>query len=437
MPWLFLASRILLFLLAGVVIGWNFGYPVFGGGVAMLAVVFFWCYQMWRLQRWLDAPGPPPNDVYGIWGEIVSRIHRHQREATENQQRLQSTVDYLLQSFASMRDGVVIVERGGGIRWCNEEATRLLGLRYPQDTGQAITNLVRYPDFSTYVQAGEYSEPLYFFTNGDRKQHLQVVITRFGEGDSLLFVRDVTQRVQMEQMRRDFVGNVSHELRTPLTVISGYLSTMLADQEKLPTPYVKPMQQMAQQADRMETLLKDLLWLSRIESEEQQEKHELVDVAALLEELREELNGTHPGRVLELDIGGRHCIAGDYRQLYSAVGNLIQNAMKYSDRECPVAVSWESRDGKCLLTVRDQGMGIDEVHIPRLTERFYRVDDSRNSATGGTGLGLAIVKHVAVAHGATLEVESELGSGSTFTLVFPCEAINRGCEENRMRQQSC
>ncbi|NCF16779.1 MAG: phosphate regulon sensor histidine kinase PhoR [Haliea sp.] len=420
MHWFALAFRVLLFLVAGIALGWYFGYPVLGGVVAILAVVFFWCYQMWRLQQWLNsAPEQPPADVYGIWGEIIARIYRHQREAAETQRRLQSTVDYLLESFTSLRDGVVIVERGGGIRWCNETATRLLGLRFPQDTGQAITNLVRHPDFSAYVHAGQYAEPLDLFTSGDSKLHLQVTITRFGEGDSLIFVRDVTERQKMEQMRRDFVANVSHELRTPLTVITGYLGTMLADSDHLPPPYVRPMQQMEQQAERMENLLKDLLWLSRIESEERQEKLEAVDVGALLEELRDELSGTHPGRVVELELECQHGVTGDYRELYSAVSNLVHNAMKYSTPECPVAVSWGERDGNCILSVRDRGVGIDQVHIPRLTERFYRVDDSRSSATGGTGLGLAIVKHVAASHGAALEVESELGSGSTFTLVFP------------------
>ena len=419
MHWLALAFRILLFLVAGAALGWYFGYPILGGAAAILVVVFFWCYQIWRLQHWLNSPGLPPSDVHGIWGEIIARIYRHQREASQNQQRLQSTVDYLLESFASLRDGVVIVEQGGGIRWCNETASRLLGLRFPEDTGQAITNLVRYPDFSAYVNTGKFDQPLYLFTDGAIKLHLQIVITRFGEGDSLIFVRDVTERIRMEQMRRDFVGNVSHELRTPLTVITGYLGTMLANSEKLPPAFVRPMQQMAQQAERMENLLKDLLWLSRIESEERQEKPEYVNIVALLEELRDELSGTHPGRVVELGIHCRHSVTGDYRELYSAVANLVQNAMKYSAPDSPVLVNWRERDGKLALSVQDQGIGVDGIHIPRLTERFYRVDDSRSSATGGTGLGLAIVKHVAAAHGATLEVESTLGAGSTFTLVFP------------------
>ena len=400
-------------------LGWYFGYPLAGATLTLLAVVMFWSYQMSRLQQWLQAPDSPPGDIYGVWGDIVAHIYRRQRVAAMDQKRLQSTLDYLLESFASMRDGVVLVERSGGISWCNEAATRLLGLRYPQDTGQAITNLVRHPDFNQYVAEQRYAEPLYFATDGEQKLHLQVIITRFGEGDSLLFVRDVTERIRMEQMRRDFVANVSHELRTPLTVISGYLATFLTDPQRLPEHYVKPVKQMALQAERMETLLKDLLWLSRIESEERQEKLESINMVALLEELKDELSGTQPQRCVRLDIQCQQNIMGDYREIYSAVSNLVQNALNYSASDTAVVISWLERGDECLLSVIDLGQGIDPVHIPRLTERFYRVYDSRSSATGGTGLGLAIVKHVAASHAVRLNIESTPGKGSTFTLVFP------------------
>ena len=251
-----------------------------------------------------------------------------------------------------------------------------------------------------------------------------MVITRFGEGDSLLFVRDITERARMEQVRRDFVGNVSHELRTPLTVITGYVGTFLASADQLPEKFFRPLEQMAQQAERMETLLKDLLWLSRIESEEKAEKREQVDIAALLEEVHDEVSNTHPDRRILLRSTAREKVSGDYRELYSAVSNLVHNALKYSPEETPVTVSWRQGEDGYHLSVSDLGMGIEEVHIPRLTERFYRVDDSRSSATGGTGLGLAIVKHVAASHGAQLRIESELGAGSTFTLIFPFVETN-------------
>ncbi|MEQ8803859.1 MAG: ATP-binding protein, partial [Haliea sp.] len=247
----------------------------------------------------------------------------------------------------------------------------------------------------------------------------QFAVTAFGGGDRLVFVRDVTKEAKLEQMRRDFVGNVSHELRTPLTVIKGYLETILANAGPLAPRFRRPLEQMQQQAARMETLLKDLLWLSRIESVRTQPRREQVNIGALLEELKDELQTSHPGRQLALQLETADKVAGDYRELHSAVSNLVLNAFKYSQDDTIVTVRWRREGQHLLLSVQDRGMGIDAVHLPRLTERFYRVDDSRSSATGGTGLGLAIVKHVAAAHRAELHIESTLGVGSVFTLVFP------------------
>lgn len=437
MHWLTTISRTLLMLAGGVCLGWYVGFPAQAAVVVLLGLLFFWSYQIWRVHQWLQAPGQAPDDIHGIWGELVAGIYKQQRDAADRQQRLQSTLDYLLESFASMRDGVVIVERDGGIRWCNEEASRLLGLRYPEDTGQAITNLFRHPDFSEYVRAENYAEPLYLHTDGDLKLDLQIIITRFGEGDSLLFARDVTERVKLEQMRRDFVGNVSHELRTPLTVITGYLGTFLGDTRQLPDNYVKPLKQMMQQAERMESMLKDLLWLSRIESEEQLEKRDPVNMPALLEELREEFASSYPERNLQIQTQSQRCVTGDYRQLYSAISNLVLNAMKYSGADSPVTVRWSEEGSRGLLSVSDQGVGVSAAHIPRLTERFYRVDDSRNSATGGTGLGLAIVKHVAASHDAALQIDSTPGRGSCFSIVFSGTIDSGSCNQVKGEVMSC
>jgi two-component system, OmpR family, phosphate regulon sensor histidine kinase PhoR len=313
-----------------------------------------------------------------------------------------------------------MVDQQGAIKWLNRAVEPLLGLRYPDDTGQTLTNLVRVPEFNRYFLSNDYTTPLqYVATGGNEKTYLRVEITPFGEGERLLFIRDVSGAVRMEQMRRDFVANVSHELRTPLTVISGYLGTFLINTEDLPQRYVKPLQQMDEQARRMEHLLKDLLWLSRLEGEKHQEKHEVIDMRGLLQELRDELSEAYSDAAIVLDLATDQKVYGDYRQLYSAVSNLVINAIKYSPPGSPVTIGWSVQGDKCLLQVQDRGIGIDSVHIPRLTERFYRVDDSRSPATGGTGLGLAIVKHVVAAHGAQLKIESKLGKGSTFTLVFP------------------
>jgi two-component system phosphate regulon sensor histidine kinase PhoR len=413
-------GRLLLLMALSAALGSIYGYAREAVILMLVSWVGLWLYQMQRIQLWLNTPDKQPLDAYGSWGELFARIYSQQRKSSEVQASLQSTVEYLEDSFAAMRDGVVMVDEQGAIKWLNRAVEPLLGLRYPEDTGQTLTNLVRAPEFNQYFLARDYTKPLQYLAVGDsRSSYLRVDVTRFGEGERLLFVRDVSSEVRMEKIRRDFVANVSHELRTPLTVISGYLSTFLENSQELPQRYIKPLEQMDQQAQRMENLLKDLLWLSRIESEKREDERELVDMRGLLQELRDELSEAHPETTVLLDIDVEDKVYGDYRQLHSAVSNLTINAIKYSAQGTSVTIVWTSKEGRLLLQVRDKGIGIDSIHIPRLTERFYRVDDSRNSATGGTGLGLAIVKHVAAAHGASLQVESKLGQGSTFTLRFP------------------
>lgn len=421
MSWAGTATRILLITVLAVFLGWLYGYPLESAVLVLVAIVAFWLFQMHRVQLWLQNPQQPPPDIYGIWGELIARIYSNQRKNRVTQEQLQASVEYLQDSLTSMRDGVVMVDAFGAIKWMNNAVEPLLGLRYPEDTGQTLTNLVRAPEFNSYFLAGEYTVPLEYATTGDTRMHLRVEITHFGKGERLLFIRDVSAAVRMEQVRKDFVANVSHELRTPLTVISGYLSTFIANADQFPDAYGRPLQQMSQQADRMEGLLKDLLWLSRIESEKSEEKHDQVNVPGLLQDLCEELTDTYPEHRIELQLECDCMIVGDYRELYSAVSNLATNAIKYSENQSPVVISWTPRGENCALQVKDSGIGIDPVLIPRLTERFYRVDDSRNSSTGGTGLGLAIVKHVAQAHGAQLQIQSQLGVGSSFMLIFPVE----------------
>jgi len=419
MSWLSAAIRICFLVALAALLGWYYGYLWPAIIATLICLVANWLYQLRRIQLWLDDPGQRPPDVYGIWGDLLSQIYQHHRKDREVQEQLQSTVDYLRDSFSSMRDGVVMVDDQGVIKWFNKATEALLGLRYPDDTGQTLTNLVREPEFNAYFLSDDYAVPLLYCTTGDVSSHLRVEITNFGRGARLLFIRDVTTAVRMEQIRRDFVGNVSHELRTPLTVITGYLGSFLADEQSFSPRYAKALRQMVQQAERMENLLKDLLWLSRIESEEREIKHERVDVCALLHELRDELTAAEAPHPLKLQLKTDCQVPGDYRELYSAVSNLVTNAMKYSPDESPVTISWKRHGDWLQLAVVDQGVGVEASHIPRLTERFYRVDDSRSSTSGGTGLGLAIVKHVAAAHDARLLIESNLGEGSTFTLEFP------------------
>ncbi|MEM6580437.1 MAG: phosphate regulon sensor histidine kinase PhoR [Pseudomonadota bacterium] len=418
MKWTSTALRIALLLATTGLVGWYFGKPAWALCAVLLALVLHWLMQMRRVQNWLQQPQTPPPEIYGIWGDLLSRIYIQQKKGREAQARLQSTIDYLQDSFAYMRDGVIIVDEQGLLKWFNSPASELLSLR-EEDTGQILMNLVRAPEFSDYFNEGDFSEPLEYSVAGDTVTWVRIEITRFGDGDRLLFVRDITSAIRMEQVRRDFVANVSHELRTPLTVISGYLGTFLGDADNLDPRYRKAMGQMLQQAARMENLLKDLLWLSRIESGKGLEQHSLVSISALLAELLDELRSAEPERTVNVHLETEYQVLGDYRELYSAVSNLVWNALKYSPEDSPVEVHWRKQDGLYQLSVSDHGIGIDSMHIPRLTERFYRVEDSRSSATGGTGLGLAIVKHVAATHGAQLQIDSTLGTGSVFSLIFP------------------
>ncbi|MFN2328471.1 MAG: phosphate regulon sensor histidine kinase PhoR [Chromatocurvus sp.] len=410
--------KLLSLLLGSLAVGWVLGFPLEALAVGLGLVSLVWLLQIWRMRRWLEHPDQLPPESSGLWGVIYSTIYRLQRENREARLRLQSTVDYLQESFASMRDGVVILTHRGAIEWSNTAAHRLLQLEYPRDRGQLILNLVRLPEFHDYFLARDFREPLLVRMKGGRVRHLQMEITPFADGDFLLFVRDITRLQETEQMRRDFVGNVSHELRTPLTVFKGYLDTMLDNSDHIDARFHRPLQQMELQIRRMESLLHDLLWLSRIESERSQKKTVKIDMVSLLEELHEELSQSHPQRAVALEIESQEAVYGDYQELHSAVSNLVLNAIKYSPDDTVVKVRWAGDGETVTLAVIDHGVGIQEEHIPRLTERFYRVDESRSSQTGGTGLGLAIVKHVAASHGATLNIQSQPGKGSTFSLSF-------------------
>ncbi len=409
--------KVALYFLVVVGLGAFFGYALEALAAAATLLIIYWLNQLRRVSDWMRRPDIEPPEARGLWGEFFDSIYRLQRHDREERDRLQTAVSYLRDSLAALKDAAVLIDPSANIEWSNAAAQQLLGLQYPRDRGQAIVNLVRVPNFSAYFAAGDYQEPLLIESPLDANVQLQVEITAFGRGSRLMFCRDVTRELQLEKMRRDFVANVSHELRTPLTVISGYLLTLMDTDLGREARLQQPMLQMQQQAERMETLLRDLLWLSQIEAAEGRDERRAMDMRELINEVREFALGAYPDRVIRTELLTRRSVEGNYKHLYSAVSNLVINALKYSDGD--VEIEWSDREDACCLAVIDHGPGIDAVHLPRLTERFYRVDKSRSQGTGGTGLGLAIVKHVLAGHHARLEIESEVGVGSTFRCVFP------------------
>ena len=385
--------------------------------VAMFLVICFWIYQIKRLMSWMSTPGADIPESLGIWGMLYDTIYRQTRINERAKARLQSSIDYLRSSFASVRDAVVMVDKNGAIEWSNQAARVILGLRHPEDEGEILINLIRDPEFVAYFLSEQYLEPFYFEFNSADDIHLEVEISKFGKGDTLLFFKDITSRVRADRMRSDFASNVSHELRTPLTVIKGYVQTLLTHSIGEDSNVKKALTKTDTQIVRMENLITDLLWLARIERKKGRKHDSMIDIEGLLREIQEGLVEIHGDRI-RIQAHSSRKINGDRRELYSAISNLILNALNYSDVDTLVEVIWGEDGVSDRLDVKDSGIGIEASHIPRLTERFYRIDESRTLQTGGTGLGLAIVKHVAGSHDAKLEVASKLGSGSTFSLIF-------------------
>ena len=309
----------------------------------------------------------------------------------------------------------------GKMDWWNDAACRMLGFRKDVDRGQLIYNLLRTPEFKPYFLSKHYREPLNISSPINQNIQLQIQITLFGEEDRLIMVQDISRIVRLEKMRQDFVSNVSHELRTPLTVINGYLETLSDYADELPTLWHRPLTQMQIQSKRMTALVTDLLLLSRIENQGKTFNLEPIDMLTLLQEICDDARSLNHEKQheIQLEVDCDDPLPGNKTQIQSAFSNILLNAVKYTPSHGTIEVRWHQANNSLVFSVKDSGIGIDPVHIPRLTERFYRADPSRAPETGGTGLGLAIVKHVLINHNATLEISSRLGEGSCFTCRFP------------------
>ena len=422
--WWFAAGRLLGTVVIGCGVGWLFG-NVWGGLACALALHLAWVLvNLFRLEWWLRHRSyADPPDVGGVWGEIIAQIVRLHRRKRFHKQRFVQLMRQLQRSTAALPNGVVILNAQREIVWFNRMAARLLNLRRTADLGMRIEHLMREPEFVRYLGGGDYTNPVIVRTSTGEECYLSMQVAPYGDGQLLLLVSDVSRQMRLEAVRRDFVANASHELRSPLTVISGYLET-LAQDSAVDADLQGPIAEMRRQAERMTAIIRDLLELSRLEETGEIVGGEPIDIAALMALLRKDVLARvpHP-RDVRVRIDSAAQLSGDEPEIHSAFSNLVDNAAKYTPAEGSLEMRWWVDEDGGHFSDSDTGMGIPPEHIPRLTERFYRVDPGRSRSTGGSGLGLAIVKHVLQRHGATLEVQSTLGAGSTFTCHFPAERV--------------
>ena len=441
MAWLFprllvASASVLVTGSAGGLVGRAWHLPV--AGVLAGSVVGALLYAMFdatrgqRFLRWLqrrDGSSAPRDS--GFWGEVGYRVERTTRALEQQIDTEQTRLAQFLTAIEASPNGVMLLDVNDQIVWCNSVAADHFGLDPQRDRLQPITNLVRAPVFVAYVQAARFDEAVSFPGPGMRGT-VSVLFRSYGDGMKLVLSQDITERERNESMRRGFVANVSHEIRTPLTVLSGFIETMsslqLTEAERR-----RVIELMSQQTRRMQLLVGDLLTLAQLEGSPRPPADRWVSVQQLMLQVRASSEALSAGRHT-LSFGETPTegmsgdqIAGSESELHSALANLVSNAIRYTPSGGTIQVLWSVRaDGLGELEVRDTGIGIDKEHLPRLTERFYRVDGSRSRDTGGTGLGLSIVKHVVQRHGGELEIRSEPGKGSVFRLVFPAARVRHG-----------
>ena len=384
----------------------------------MLAIIMRQVVQITRFEKWISTGGRGrAPKMSGIWEEIYYHIYRLKKNDKRRKKKLSKMINQFRQSTEALPDAAVVLGIHDEIDWANKAARDVFGLK-ASDKGQRIPNLIRFPEFIQYLKVGDYKECVILPSPVDHHITLQVRIVPYGAGLRLLLAQDVTQLKKMERMRKDFVANVSHELRTPLTVLKGYLETLQdLDDEQSPL-LTTSFQQMQGQTERMQHLVDDLLLLTRLET--QQKKSHCIDVPALLSQICKEGDALENAeRRIQLTLESTGHIMGDEQELRSAFTNLLGNALKYSPGDSVVKVRWYQTKTAIILAVDDQGEGIEKADIPKITERFYRVETKRIKKVNGTGLGLAIVKHVLMRHDADLIITSEIGKGSSFCCRFP------------------
>lgn len=391
-------------------------------------------YQASLVAKWLTNPLSDPPAEVGPWDDMVAELYRHNRNQTDLINDLQQTNDAIMAAAMALPIGAITLNKKFQIRWFNPAAQAQLHLKGEQDIGQNVLNLLRSPEFGDYARQESWDSPIVLnLSRPEQAQSLMVRLIPYSSDMLLLITRDLTQIEKLETTRRDFVANVSHEMRTPLTVLGGFIETLLDAPEGAITPeqsrqYLTFMQE---QSERMKALISDLLILSDLETSPVAERSH-VDMPQLLQRAREQIEAFAGGKyIFEWHITPDLDLQGQETELMSAVSNLLTNAVRYTQPGGRITINWScDSSGYGIFSVTDTGIGIASEHIPRLSERFYRVDRGRSREVGGTGLGLAITKHIAMRHEAELKVHSKLGQGSTFSLIFDPERVLKAHQNN-------
>ena len=422
---IFVALWAVVALLAQWLIGAPAGWVVFS---ASLTAMLLW--RSWRLtlvSRWANQPDSAPPASVGPWDDILAPLYRYTRARARELTETRDTMQGMLAAAQALPDGAVTLNEDFQIDWCNRMARQHLGLRLPADRGHNLLNLLRAPEFVEYAHRPSWPEPILVRLGQQGQERLMMMqLTAYASNQRLLITRDVTQIERLETTRRDFVANVSHELRTPLTVLAGFLETLrdMPDDALPQEQREQYIDMMHEQAHRMQAIVEDLLTLSTLESSPGSDPR-AVNMGALLQKARQQIEALSGGRhQLVWHIDETLDVLGAENELTSALSNLLTNAVRYTPDGGTITVRWEREpEGGACYSVQDTGIGIPARHLPRLTERFYRVDRGRSRAVGGTGLGLAITKHIAMRHDSELLITSEPGKGSVFSLRFPADRI--------------
>jgi len=424
--------RFLAVVFTAILVGW------FTGGTPWLIACGVTAYAAWqqrnlvRLLKWIqNRKQYDPPEVDGILFDVCREVDFLRERHKKRKKKLGQYLKQFQEATMALPDAVVVLDDDFEVQWANAAAARYLDVKWPDDVRQRITNLVRVPELREFLALERADLSTEIASPTEPNVHLSVRIAPYGKNQWLFVARDVTELHQLNQVRSDFVANVSHELRTPITVFKGYLEAMEGQTDQLPANWASAVGQMHAHVDRMHSIIEELLLLSRLERSPKITHAESVDVESLVNDIHAEARalGRDKHQLFSLEIDSELTLIGDPSELYSAFSNIVFNAVNYTEARGVIRIRWYADDEGAHFEVTDNGPGIAPEHIPRLTERFYRTDQSRSREFGGTGLGLAIVKHVLQRHGATLTIESELGKGSTFTCHFPPDRMERLASE--------